>query len=85
MNYLKQWILSTWQIRFLLILSSTLCFLSSPLISIIQAGEPDSFHYGVTFTDDKGNPLQLNRKLHSVTFKLWSDLIGGSVPGYEEN
>ena len=46
--------------------------------------EPQTFLYGVTFTNDDGNPLELNRKLHSVNFRLWPELIGGINPDYEE-
>jgi len=44
----------------------------------------DTFTYGLTFTDDQGQPLALTRTVNSITVKLYDFPTGGSVPGYTE-
>jgi hypothetical protein len=44
----------------------------------------ETFTYGITFTDEQGVPLALNRELHTVTIKLWPDFVGGINPTYQE-
>ena len=71
--------------RWIALLLALLCLLlfSSNTFSAPE-DEPQTFLYGVTFTDDEGKPLALDRNLHTVTFKLWPSLTGGTTPDYSE-